>query len=162
MLGEMYQLYCLVVIGLTVSNCICILSIFVRSSRVGMVFLPNDDDLQAKAEAIVNDICSQEGLKLVGWRDVPVDKSVVGRFATATMPRIKQVLIESGSLTGNDLERELFLARKLIEKESRNRLGDRYSDFYICTLSNRVIVYKVNIFYVTNCAPQKNLDIFCI
>lgn len=109
-----------------------------------MVFFPNDDGLEAEAEAIVSEICSQEGLKVLGWRDVPVDKSIVGRFATATMPRIKQVLIESENLTGDDLERELFLARKLMEKESRNRLGDRYSDFYICTLSSRVIVYKVS------------------
>lgn len=111
---------------------------------VGMVFLPNDDELEAKAIGIVGDVCAQENLEVIGWRDVPVNPSVVGRFATATMPRIKQVLVQTTTgLTGEEFERELFLARKLIENASRATMGDRYQDFYFCTLSSRVIVYKV-------------------
>ncbi len=43
---------------------------------------------------------------------------------------------------GADLERELFIIRKLIERE-KAALGDAADDFYICSLSNRTIVYKV-------------------
>ena len=54
-----------------------------------------------------------------------------------------QVFIEhQGGSTGADLERELFIVRKLIERE-KAALGDAVDDFYICSLSNRTIVYKV-------------------
>lgn len=109
-----------------------------------MVFLPNEDDLEAQSRAIVEEVVSKEGLTLLGWRDVPVDPSVVGHIAKATMPRIAQVLIAGGpNLKGDELERELFIARRKMEQEAIVRLGDRASDFYICTLSSRVIVYKV-------------------
>lgn len=55
----------------------------------------------------------------------------------------KQVFIEhQGGATGADLERELFIVRKLIERE-KAALGDASDDFYVCSLSNRTIVYKV-------------------
>ncbi len=67
-----------------------------------------------------------------------------------------QVLIEhQEGVTGDDLEREMFILRKLMEREKAERISatpadsdDRAvadaADFYICTLSNRVIVYKVH------------------
>ena len=62
----------------------------------------------------------------MGWRDVPVDASVVGPIALKTMPRIRQVFIESGEgLTGDELERELFIVRKLMEKEKVRGRGVR-------------------------------------
>lgn len=56
-----------------------------------MVFLPNDDALEAKSKAIVDKVCATEGMKVLGWREVPVDLEVVGRFAKVTQPRIAQV-----------------------------------------------------------------------
>ena len=62
------------------------------SCSVGMLFLPNDDKLEEQAIQIIKDVVKREGrCKIVGWRDVPVDPSVVGRFAKVTQPRIKQV-----------------------------------------------------------------------
>ncbi len=58
---------------------------------VGMVFLPNDDALEAQSIKIFNEVAEKEGLKVLGWRDVPVRKEVVGRLAKLTEPRIKQV-----------------------------------------------------------------------
>ena len=64
-------------------NCIC---------RVGMIFLPNEDKLAAEAKQIVEDVVKTEGrCKIVGWRDVPVDRDVVARMAKITEPRICQV-----------------------------------------------------------------------
>lgn len=61
-----------------------------------------------------------------------------------------QVFVESNSgLAGSDLEREFFILRKLIEKEKNARFaaeGADASDFYICTLSTKLIVYKVRSF----------------
>lgn len=58
---------------------------------VGMLFLPNDDALEAQAKSIIDEVVSAEGLKVLGYRQVPVDHAVVGRFAKATQPRIWQV-----------------------------------------------------------------------
>lgn len=56
-----------------------------------MMFLPNDDALEAQAKTILEDAVAAEGLKLLGYRQVPVNHEVVGRFAKATQPRIWQV-----------------------------------------------------------------------
>lgn len=68
-----------------------------------MLFLPNDDKLAAEACQIIEDVVKREGhCKLVGWREVPVDHAVVGRFAKVTQPRIKQVFVEhKDGLTGS-------------------------------------------------------------
>lgn len=55
------------------------------------MFLPNDDALEAQAKSILEEAVSAEGLKLLGYRQVPVEHKVVGRFAKATQPRIWQV-----------------------------------------------------------------------
>ncbi len=91
--------------------------------RVGMVFMPNDDASEALSKKIYEEVLSKEGLKLLAWRAVPVKPEVVGRFAKATQPRIWQVLVEGkAGLTGDDLERELFIVRKLVESERNKRL----------------------------------------
>ena len=60
--------------------------------RVGMLFLPNDDKLADEAKQIVEDVVRAEGrCKVVGWREVPVNKEVVARMAKITEPRIWQV-----------------------------------------------------------------------
>lgn len=64
----------------------------VLQCRVGMLFLPNDDKLAALAKQIIEDVVKAEGrCHIVGWRDVPVVKEVVGPLAKATEPRIVQV-----------------------------------------------------------------------
>ena len=56
--------------------------------RVGMVFLPNDDKLAAEGKDIVETVVRKEGrCKITAWREVPVDKTVVGRMAKLTEPR---------------------------------------------------------------------------
>lgn len=114
------------------------------SCGVGMVFIPDDDAVEAKAKEIYASVAKAEGFKVLGWRDVPIDDSVVGPVARRNMPRFRQVFIEStAGLTGDELERELFIVRKLVEKE-KNAAFDAETafDFFTCTLSNRTIVYK--------------------
>ena len=108
-----------------------------------MVFLPNDDKAEAEARAVVAEVCAREGVKLVGWRAVPVAPEVVGRFAKATQPRFAQVVIEGkAGQTGDALEKQLFVVRKLIEGAKGGRLGAAAPDFYFCSLSCRTIIYK--------------------
>lgn len=103
-----------------------------------MLFLPNDDAAEAESRKIAEEAISAEGLTVLGWRDVPVEPSVVGRLANVSEPRIVQVVVrDTSGHTGEDLERVLFLVRKGIEKR-RRQLGGAVSDLYVCSLSTLV------------------------
>ncbi|KAI9082058.1 hypothetical protein K1719_035983 [Acacia pycnantha] len=108
---------------------------------VGMVFLPQDEGLQKEAKKVIVNIFRQEGLEVLGWRPVPVNASVVGPNAKETMPNIQQIfvkIIKEENVA--DIERELYICRKLIE----NAVGSESwgNDLYFCSLSNQTIVYK--------------------
>lgn len=119
---------------------------------VGMLFMPNDDALEAQARSLLEESVSAEGLTLLGYRQVPVDHAVVGRFARDTQPRIAQVFVQGKpGQTGDDLERQLFLVRKRLEQAKAAAMGDAAQDFYVCTLSNRTIVYKVRVCACRRC-----------
>lgn len=109
---------------------------------VGMIFMPNDDALVPVCKQVVEEAAAAEGLSVIGWRDVPVDQEVVGRMARATQPRIVQVLVRADALQGDELERELFILRKGIERRRAAALKERAEELYVCTLSSRTIVYK--------------------
>ncbi|KAI3889772.1 hypothetical protein MKW92_001339 [Papaver armeniacum] len=108
---------------------------------VGMLFLPKDNDSMEEAKKVILNIFTQEGLEILGWRLVPVNMSVVGHNAKETMPNIQQVFVKiAGEERSDDIERELYICRKLIEKATRSeRWGD---ELYFCSLSNQTIVYK--------------------
>ena len=110
-------------------------------SGLGMLFLPSDDAGEAASKALLEKVVAAEGrCRVVGWRKVPVDAAVVGRLAAATQPRIWQVVVTSvEGTTGEALERELFLLRKLVEAAAR---AAGLADCYVCTLSSRTVTYK--------------------
>eukprot|EP00210_Caulerpa_lentillifera_P005313 g5076.t1 len=113
------------------------------SIGVGMVFFPHRAGLVDRCRQITEEIFDLEKFDVIGWRKVPIDESVVGRIAKATQPFIEQIIVRSReSLIGDELERELFIARKMIERQKNAELGHDADDFYFCTLSCRVIVYK--------------------
>ena len=91
--------------------------------------------------SVVERIFSQEGVEVLGWRPVPVNVSIVGYYAKQTLPNIQQVVVKvanEGSI--EDLETELYISRKLIEKSSGSESWGQ--DLYICSLSSSTIVYK--------------------
>ncbi|KAK3446565.1 hypothetical protein EUGRSUZ_A02249 [Eucalyptus grandis] len=108
---------------------------------VGMFFFPRDSDLINEAKKVIVNIFRQEGLEVLGWRPVPVDSSIVGFYAKETMPDIQQVfvrVVKEDSV--DDIERELYICRKLIEKvASTEKWGN---ELYVCSLSNQTLVYK--------------------
>ena len=108
---------------------------------VGMVFLPKSDlGAQEACRTIVESEILNAGYYIYGWRQVPVDISIIGEKANATRPEIEQIMISNRrGLTGDDLERDLYLIRRRIEKRV---LEDHIRDFYICSLSSRSIIYK--------------------
>ena len=110
---------------------------------VGMVFLPPTASDAAIARQIIEKTLAEADLKLLGWRVVPVKPEVLGTQAKENQPEIEQVLVQA-QVQGEALERLLYLVRKRIEKAALAALPQTpgLQDFYICTFSNRTIVYK--------------------
>jgi glutamate synthase (NADPH/NADH) large chain len=108
---------------------------------VGMVFLPRNSFQQQEAcRTLVESEVLGFGYSIRGWRQVPVDTSVLGEKAAATRPEIEQIIIGNPKGTGDvEFERELYIIRRRIEKQA---LADNITDFYICSLSSRSIIYK--------------------
>jgi len=108
---------------------------------VGMVFLPRTDfAAQETCRTIVETEILAFGYAILGWRQVPVDISVIGDKAIATRPEIEQIMI--GNPHGVDpevFERELYVIRRRIEKRV---LAENITSFYICSLSSRSLIYK--------------------
>lgn len=90
---------------------------------------------------MIANIFRQEGLEVLGWRPVPVKASVVGINAKKTMPNIEQVFVRVVKEENvDDIERELYICRKLIEREANSKSWG--NELYFCSLSNQTIVYK--------------------
>ena len=108
---------------------------------VGVVFLPNNDDYaQSHGKKIVEEEVKREGLSMLGWREVPVNSTCLGRKAEETQPHIVQALIaKTSEISAAEYERKLFLIKKVAERKA---LKADLEDFYICSFSNRSIVYK--------------------
>ncbi len=115
----------------------------VRSGRiaVGQVFLPRTDyAAQETCRTIVESEILRFGFYLYGWRQVPIELSVIGDKANATRPEIEQVMFDAGdALDLETLERRLYLCRRRIEKAVRDA---SIPGFYICSLSSRSLIYK--------------------
>ena len=108
------------------------------SYGVGLAFLPIDEANKSDAIAAIESIVTQEGLAVLGWRDVPVDPSCLGESARRVMPAFAHLFVADPSgATGIDLDRKLFIVRKRIEHELT---GER--TVYFASLSARTLVYK--------------------
>jgi glutamate synthase (NADPH/NADH) large chain len=110
---------------------------------VGMVFLPRTDlGAQEMCRTIVEAEIIEAGYTIYGWRQVPVDVSVIGEKAQRTRPEIEQIMIAGPMPEAQDMaefEKELYLIRRRIEKKV---VAAQINDFYVCSLSCRSIIYK--------------------
>jgi glutamate synthase (NADPH/NADH) large chain len=103
----------------------------------GLVFLPKDEKKKQHILSVMIEEIEREGLSLMHLRNVPTNSSCLGQMAIDSEPDIRQVFITG--VTDDKVpvfERTLYIIRKRIEK----RIDDK--DFYICSLSNKNIVYK--------------------
>src|SRR5215472_9336853 len=110
---------------------------------VGMTFLPVEKHPRLQCEGMLERIVREEGLTLLGWRDMPVYASAIGRVARASQPYIQQIFV--GRAAGMDedaFERKLYIVRKRAENEVRESGLEDAETFYIPSLSCRTIVYK--------------------
>lgn len=114
------------------------------SYGVGMIFAHKYDDFRATQMETFEDIIEEEGQKVLGWREVPIDKTSVGDSARAAMPRFIQVFIEKDpSITDPmDFERKLYVIRKRAERVLVPMAEEKGGAFYVASLSSKTIVYK--------------------
>ena len=108
---------------------------------VGMVFLPRTNfAAQDAARALVEAEILRRGFYIFGWRQVPVTASVLGDKANATRPEIEQIMFcDPKHRSQQELDRILYIIRRRIEKRA---LEIGVTEFYICSLSSRDVVYK--------------------
>ncbi len=122
---------------------------------VAMIFLPQQNAATGVAQRIMEDVIQSGGFTLLGWRTVPIQPDVLGAQAHANQPQIQQLIVQHApdhgdALTGNELERELYLLRRkighaihgAIASESVVEIAQGLKDLYFCSFSNRTIVYK--------------------
>lgn len=111
---------------------------------VGMVFAHKYESLRNEQKRILEEVVREEGQVVLGWREVPVDGTKVGKEAAAIRPWMIQILIGKGpDVTNNkEFERKLYIIRKLAEKRIIPLSKELSSDFYIASLSSKTIVYK--------------------
>ena len=111
---------------------------------VGMLFLPSDTTARAATEQVIAGRIAAEGQILLGWRDVPVDSSILGESVRLVEPVVRQVFIACGAncVDTDAFERKLFVIRKMAEHAVNGLPGATGRGFYIPSLSARTIVYK--------------------
>ncbi len=110
---------------------------------IGQFFMPRSLEARAEVERIVEEVVAGEGQKLIGWRDSPVDSSVLGERVKAVEPVHRQVFIGRGSHVDSEeaFERKLFILRKVISNRVYELDGE-YAEYYPVSMSCRTIVYK--------------------
>ncbi len=110
----------------------------VGSYGVGIAFLPVGKKLRGQATSAIERIINEEDLEVLGWRDVPVDPSCLGKSARDVMPEFSQIFVsDKNGAREIDLDRKLFIARKRIEHELPTEIQT-----YFPSLSSRTLIYK--------------------
>jgi len=108
---------------------------------VGQIFLPKTDfGAQERCRQIVETEILASGYGIYGWRQVPINASVIGEKANATRPEIEQILIHDPEQRDiGTMERDLYVIRRRIEKQA---IAAQIPELYLCSLSARSIIYK--------------------
>ena len=111
---------------------------------VGNVFLPKKINQQNFCIKTLEEAINNQGLKVLGWRDVPVNGQVLGEIAAISEPGIKQVFVGKDKNDQSDFEFniKLFTARKIAEHTINNSKISQAGFFYLPSLSTKTIIYK--------------------
>ncbi len=105
----------------------------------GLVFLSRDPSLASKARNSLETELTRRGLTFNGWREVPVDINACGEEAKQSVPRIEQLFVTANEdMDTAEFNRHLFVARRRSEIE----MSGSCDEFYVCSLSSDVILYK--------------------
>ena len=100
----------------------------------GIAFIPDNEQIQEQVFAAVDQLADEEGLTVLGWREVPTSPGLLGQTARSVMPRFRQLFVAGrAGERGIDLDRLAFALRKRAE---------HHAEVYFSSLSSRTIVYK--------------------
>ena len=109
----------------------------------GNVFLPKKENQRQFCQETFENNIKKQGLELLGWREVPVNKSVPGRIAAETEPFVKQIFIGKGDAQDKfQFDLKLFIARKVTEHEINASKLSQSHFFYVPSLSQKIIIFK--------------------
>ena len=102
---------------------------------IAMIFFPNDDEREKEINLFKN-VCKNNCLNILGWRDVPIKYKILGKKAIDCMPKIMQCIVErpNDCEKGIEFDRRLYICRKEFEHKSNKT--------FINSFSSRTIVYK--------------------
>ena len=111
---------------------------------VGYLFLPRDKEWRETVRATYEEIAALEGMKVIGWREVPTDNSTLGESVKPTEPVHMQVFVARGKgiKSDDEFERRLYIMRKAISNGVYQRRERRLSGYYPVSLSCRTVIYK--------------------
>ena len=111
---------------------------------VGVMFIPDDKNDEKKIKKLVEDVCTREGIKILGWRLCPTYTKELGWSVLPSTPIVYQLFLEKpdNEKSQDDFERELYILRRCIEKAVLD-ISDKVKEgFYIPSFSSRTILYK--------------------
>jgi glutamate synthase (NADPH/NADH) large chain len=111
---------------------------------VAMLFLPQDEATRREAQLLLEQYVTDEGQKVLGWRDVPVNNSNLGESVIPTEPVVRQLFVGCAADCQDQMafERKLFVIRKQVENRINESGLQGRESFYFTSLSSRTIVYK--------------------
>jgi len=111
---------------------------------IGQFFMPRDAAARAEVEKIVEEVVAAEAQRFLGWREIPIDNSVIGERVKAVEPAQRQLFIGRGVHVADEdeFERKLFILRKAISNRVYALGGPSYAEYYPVSMSCRTIVYK--------------------
>ncbi|KAI2489773.1 Glutamate synthase central domain [Fragilaria crotonensis] len=118
---------------------------------VGMIFLPQNEQRRNDVKQVIEDVCRANELEFMGWREVPVDPSVLGEMARKAQPSMWQFFVKAPPRLDYDddsrdgFERTLYLVRRRFDVERKLRglvWEDGDGEVYVASFSCRTIVYK--------------------
>ncbi len=111
---------------------------------VGALFMPHDAAWRQEIMDAYATVAEREGMKLLGWRDIPTDNSTLGESVKPTEPMHKQVFLGRGPniKSEDEFERRLYILRKTISGIMHGKRGRSTSNYYPVSISCRTLIYK--------------------
>ncbi len=111
---------------------------------VSNVFLPQKENQRDFCISVFEENIQKQGLKLLGWRDVPVNRTIPGRIAMETEPFVKQLFVakENDEQDYFNFNLQLFIARKVTEHTILKSKLSESKFFYVPSLSTKIIIFK--------------------
>jgi len=111
---------------------------------VGFMYFPRNKVQRKTIQSLIEKVIVDEGQTFLGWRKVPVNEEVPGEGARMTMPLFYQCFIGASDdiQHGDDLERKLYLIRRVIDRRVRAEHKLDRSNYYVASFSSRTMIYK--------------------